>query len=48
MNLYNNLLNEKRQKQEIQRLKQNKRSLEYYYKNKDSVLQQQAQKIIKS
>lgn len=44
MNLYNNLLNEKRQKQEIQRLKQNKRSLEYYYKNKDSVLQQQAQK----
>ena len=44
MNLYNQLLEKQKEKKEILRLKQNKRSLDYYYKNKDYILKRQAQK----
>ena len=46
MNLYKKLLEEENKQKEIQRLKQNKRSLEYYYKNREYVLKRQAQKKI--
>ena len=44
MNLYNELLEKKNKEKEIQRLKQNKRSLEYYYRNREYILQRQAAK----
>ncbi len=48
MNLYNQLLEkEKKEKEirnELQKIKQRKRSLEYYYKNREYVLQRQAAK----
>jgi len=44
MNLYKKLLEEENKQKEIQRLKQNKRSLEYYYKNREYVLKRQAAK----
>lgn len=44
MNLYKQLLEKQKQNKEILRLKQNKRSLEYYYRNRDYVLERQAQK----
>ena len=55
MNLYKKLLDQQKEKKEIEqlkqsdkneieRLKQNKRSLEYYYKNKDSILKKHYQK----
>jgi len=44
MNLYKKLLEEENKQKDIQRLKQNKRSLEYYYKNREYVLKRQAAK----
>lgn len=44
MDLYNKLLNQQKEEKEIQRLKQNKRSLDYYYKNREYILNRQAQK----
>jgi len=48
MNLYKKLLEEQKKENEIrnelQKIKQRKRSLEYYYKNREYVLQRQAAK----